>query len=79
MRQIRDRAEAIRTEQPPALDIAATPTMAGGLLPQTLAALPQPLPPLLDVQTMGAEHVARRCAPRPPISASRRCRSIMPG
>lgn len=59
MRQIRDRAEAIRTDQVPALDIAATPTMAGGLLPLALAGMPPPLPQRLNVQTMGAEHVAR--------------------
>lgn len=59
LRQMRDRAEAIRDERLPAIDIAATPTMAGGLLGPTLHALGEDLPDHVNLQTMNAEHVAR--------------------
>lgn len=59
LRQVRGRAEAIREERLPSLDIAATPTMAGGLIGPSLQALGDELPDHMDLQTMSAEHVVR--------------------
>ncbi len=59
LRQIGQRAEAIRENRPPAIEIAATPTMAGGLLAPTLKALGPDLPDHVNVQTMNAEYVIR--------------------
>lgn len=59
MQQIHARAEAIRNERLPGLDVAATPTMAGGLIGPTLAALGQDLPDHVNLQTMSAENVVR--------------------
>lgn len=59
MRQIRERADAIREAREPSLDIAATPTMSGGLLGPALAHMGEALPDIVNVQTMDAEHVVR--------------------
>lgn len=59
LRQVRGRAEAIREERLPSLDIAATPTMAGGLVGPALKALGAEVPDHMDLQTMSAEHVVR--------------------
>ncbi len=59
MRQIRRRADAIRDDREPSLDIAATPTMAGGLVGATLARVGMDLPAIVYTQTMSAEHVIR--------------------
>ncbi|MFV0335008.1 MAG: LysR family transcriptional regulator [Tropicimonas sp.] len=59
LHQIRGRADAIRDERLPALDIAATPTMAGGLIGPTLQALGGDLPDHVNVQTMNAAYVVR--------------------
>lgn len=59
MHQIRNRANAIRDGLEPALDIAATPTMAGGLAGAALARAKMELPHIIDVQSMNAEHVVR--------------------
>jgi DNA-binding transcriptional LysR family regulator len=59
MRQIRERADAIREAREPSLDIAATPTMAGGLLGPALALMGDVLPGIVNAQTMDAEHVVR--------------------
>lgn len=59
LRQIGQRAEAIRTEKIASIDIAATPTMAAGLLGPALMALGEDLPQQVNVQTMNAEHVIR--------------------
>lgn len=58
-RQIRERAAAIREESVPALDIAATPTMAGGIIGQAVSQLGDMLPKIVNVQTMDSEHVVR--------------------
>jgi len=59
LRQIGQRAEEIRENRPPAIEIAATPTMAGGLSGPTLRFLGADLPDHINVQTMGAEYVIR--------------------
>lgn len=59
VRQIGRRAEAIRNERVASIDIAATPTMAAGLLGPSLKGLGSELPDQVNVQTMGAEHVIR--------------------
>ncbi|WP_207209827.1 LysR family transcriptional regulator [Tropicimonas sp. IMCC6043] len=59
MRQIRERATAIREDCEPSIDIAATPTMSGGLLSPALARMPVRLPHFVNAQTMDAEHVVR--------------------
>ncbi|WOI58329.1 LysR family transcriptional regulator [Palleronia sp. LCG004] len=59
MREIRARAGAIRDERLPGFDVAATPTMAGGLVGPAMAALGPGLPELVTLKTMSAEHVAR--------------------
>jgi DNA-binding transcriptional LysR family regulator len=59
LRQIGQRAEAIRTERVASIDIAATPTMAAGLTGPALMALAEDLPHQVNVQTMNAEHVIR--------------------
>ena len=57
LRQIGQRAEAIRTEKVASIDIAATPAMAAGLTGATLMMLGEHLPQQINVQTMNAEHV----------------------
>lgn len=57
--EIRARAAAIREEREPSIDLAATPTMAAGLVSPTLALMGEPLPASINVQTMNAEHVVR--------------------
>ncbi|MGV8831585.1 MAG: LysR family transcriptional regulator [Devosia sp.] len=59
MQQIRSRANAIRDGLEPSLDIAATPTMAGGLVGAALARINADLPYIIDTQTQNAEHVVR--------------------
>lgn len=59
VRQIGQRAEAIRNERVASIDIAATPTMAGGLLGPALKELGQDLPDHVNAQTMSAEYVIR--------------------
>ncbi|AEQ50878.1 LysR family transcriptional regulator [Pelagibacterium halotolerans] len=59
MRQISSRATAIRDNIAASLDIAATPTMSGGLIAPALAGLGEAQPDFINVQTMGAEHVVR--------------------
>lgn len=59
LRQIGQRAEAIRTEKIASIDVAATPTMAAGLSGPALMALGEDLPQQVNVQTMNAEHVIR--------------------
>lgn len=59
LRQIGQRAEAIRTEKVASIDIAATPTMAAGLSGPALMALGEELPHQVNVQTMSAEYVIR--------------------
>lgn len=59
VRQIGQRAEAIRKERVASIDIAATPTMAGGLLGPSLSGLGSALPDHVHVQTMSAEYVIR--------------------
>lgn len=64
LHQIRERAAAIRDGQIAAIDIAATPTMAGGLLSPTLARMGLDLPGVVNIETMNAEHVARALTSR---------------
>lgn len=59
VRQIGQRAEAIRNERVASIDIAATPTMAGGLLGPALKELGADLPDQVNAQTMNAEYVIR--------------------
>lgn len=59
LRQIRSRAAAIRAGKPPALDIAATPTMSAGLVSAALARMSDDLPDIINAQTADAEHVIR--------------------
>ncbi len=59
LRQIRDHADAIREDRLPAIDIAATPAMAGGLIGPALEALGADLPDYVNLQTMNAEYVVR--------------------
>ncbi|WP_279625822.1 LysR family transcriptional regulator [Labrenzia sp. OB1] len=59
LRQIGQRAEAIRTEKVASIDIAATPTMAAGLSGPALMMLAEDLPHQVNVQTMNAEYVIR--------------------
>ncbi|MET3598287.1 LysR family transcriptional regulator [Martelella mangrovi] len=64
LHQIGDRAVAIREQRLPAIDIAATPTMAGGLLGPALARMKDSLPGIVNIQSMTAEHVARNLTGR---------------
>ncbi|WP_230720334.1 LysR family transcriptional regulator [Martelella mediterranea] len=64
LHQIRERAAAIRDGQIAAIDIAATPTMAGGLLSPTLARMGLDLPGVVNIEAMSAEHVARALTSR---------------
>lgn len=57
---LRARADAIGLEEPPTLAIAATPSLAIGVLPQALAAVaPGLLPRHLHVQALAAEDVVQ--------------------
>jgi DNA-binding transcriptional LysR family regulator len=57
---IRERADAIGLDEPPTLAIAATPSLATGILPQALAAVaPGLLPRHLHVQALAAENVVQ--------------------
>jgi DNA-binding transcriptional LysR family regulator len=57
---IRERADAIGLDEPPTLAIAATPSLATGILPQALAAVaPGLLPRHLHVQALAAEDVVQ--------------------
>ena len=57
---IRERAEAIGRDEPATLTVAATPSLAAGILPQALAALPAELIPRhLHVQSLAAENVVQ--------------------
>ncbi|WP_176715548.1 LysR family transcriptional regulator [Thioclava sp. SK-1] len=58
-KQVADRAAALRDTRIRSLTIAATPTMAAGLLPIILAGLNIDLPACVSVNTMGAEHLAQ--------------------
>lgn len=64
LHQIRERAAAIRDGRIAAIDIAATPTMAGGLLSPALARMGDSLPGVVNILTMNAEHVARALTSR---------------
>ncbi|MEF2074425.1 LysR family transcriptional regulator [Consotaella aegiceratis] len=59
LRQISERAAAIRDERLASIDIAMTPAMAGGLLGPALSHMSAELPAIINVQTMDAEHVVR--------------------
>ena len=62
---IRERAEAIGRDEPATLTVAATPSLAAGILPQALAALPSDLlPGHLHVQALAAEHVVQAVVAR---------------
>jgi len=57
---IRERAEAIGRDEPVTLTVAATPSLAGGILPLALSALPADLIPRhLHVQSLAAENVVQ--------------------
>ncbi|WP_164517826.1 MULTISPECIES: LysR family transcriptional regulator [unclassified Rhizobium] len=57
---IRERAEAIGLDEPATLTIAATPSLAAGILPQALAAVsPGLIPRHLHVQALAAENVVQ--------------------
>ena len=64
LHQIGERATAIREGRVPAIDIAATPTMSGGLLAPALAGMGANLPGIVNLQTMNAEHMVRAVADR---------------
>lgn len=64
MHQIRSRANAIRDGVDPSLDIAATPTMAGGLVGATLARISMDLPIIVDTQSVNTERVVRSVVTR---------------
>lgn len=59
LQQIRKRADAIRDAREPSLDIAATPTMSGGVLGPALAHMGRAMPDIVNARTMDAEHVVR--------------------
>ena len=55
---IRERANAIGLDEPASLTIAATPSLAAGILPQAIAAVtPNLIPRHLHVQALAAENV----------------------
>lgn len=57
---IRERAEAIGRDEPATLTVAATPSLAAGILPQALAAVSSDLIPRhLHVQALAAENVVQ--------------------
>ncbi|MEK1850690.1 MAG: LysR family transcriptional regulator [Phyllobacterium sp.] len=57
---IRERANAIGLDEPSTLTIAATPSLAAGVLPQAIAAVaPDLLPRHLHVQALAAENVVQ--------------------
>jgi len=57
---IRERAEAIGLEEPATLTVAATPSLAAGILPEALAAVPGDLIPRhLHVQALAAENIVQ--------------------
>jgi len=57
---IRERAEAIGLDEPATLTIAATPSLAAGILPRALAAVsPDLIPRHLHVQALAAENVVQ--------------------
>jgi DNA-binding transcriptional LysR family regulator len=57
---IRERANAIGLDEPASLTIAATPSLAAGVLPQAIAAVPPDLLPRhLHVQALAAENVVQ--------------------
>jgi DNA-binding transcriptional LysR family regulator len=60
LRHIRERAEAIGREEPSTLTVAATPSLAAGVLPQALASLPAELVPRhLHIQALAAENAVQ--------------------
>lgn len=59
IRQVQARADAILQEREASIDIAATPTMAGGLVGASLARLGGSLPHAINVQTVSTEYVVR--------------------
>ncbi|MBX5166005.1 LysR family transcriptional regulator [Rhizobium sp. NZLR1b] len=62
---IRERAEAIGREEPATLTVAATPSLAAGILPQALAAIPGDLIPRhLHIQALAAENVVQAVVAR---------------
>ncbi len=62
---IRERADAIGRDEPATLTIAATPSLAAGILPQALAVLPADLIPRhLHVQALAAENVVQAVVAR---------------
>ncbi|MBY5441330.1 LysR family transcriptional regulator [Rhizobium leguminosarum] len=57
---IRERANAIGLDEPPSLTIAATPSLAAGVLPQAISAVaPDLIPRHLHVQALAAENVVQ--------------------
>ncbi|MGV4791897.1 LysR substrate-binding domain-containing protein [Rhizobium sp. F40D2] len=57
---IREKAEAIGREEPLTLTVAATPSLAAGILPQALAAIaPDLIPRHLHIQALAAENVVQ--------------------
>lgn len=62
---IRERADAIGRDEPATLTVAATPSLAAGILPQALAAVPADLIPRhLHVQALAAENVVQAVVAR---------------
>jgi DNA-binding transcriptional LysR family regulator len=62
---IRERAAAIGRDEPSTLTVAATPSLAAGILPQALAAVPADLIPRhLHVQALAAENVVQAVVAR---------------
>ena len=57
--QLADRAAAIRDTQVRSLTIAATPTMAAGLVPTMLSLMEGGLPAMVSLMTLDAEHLAQ--------------------
>ena len=55
--QLAERAQAIRDEKIPAIDIIATPTMSGGLVAPTLSKLADLLPDFIHIETTTSERV----------------------
>ncbi|TDO95313.1 LysR family transcriptional regulator [Marinomonas balearica] len=57
--QLADRAAAIRDTQVRSLTIAATPTMAAGLVPTMLSLMANELPAIVSLMTLDAEHLSQ--------------------
>jgi DNA-binding transcriptional LysR family regulator len=57
--QLADRAAALRDTQVRSLTIAATPTMAAGLVPTMLSLMADELPATVSLMTLDAEHLAQ--------------------